>query len=708
MATDQTTGKKKVSILGGGPGALAAAFWLTDKPGWQERYEVTLYQLGWRLGGKAATGRQAEHNQRIIEHGVHALFGWYDNIFRTIQKTYEELGRRPGVDPIATWEEAFEPSDEYNFPEYKNGEWLAWILSVKVPPGTPGEGPSPNVWQGVMRVIGMMTDGLVGAHQSACQHETGLRYQLQHALLVLLSWAIKIVLLPLSLLSHVVAGQHLVSRSWMVGLVELVLRPVLYLPVKLISRVSETNTLVRRVWISLQIGLALLRGIFVDRVVERGWASINDYELPDWLQKHGASPAASDPKQCSLIRAFYDGLQSYKDGDPDQPTLAAGDGLQIILLGMTACKGHAIWRFKAGPGDSAWAPMYEVLSRRGVRFEFFHRTKRLRVSDDRKSIVAVELVRQATVKDGAYDPLIRVKNLPSWPDEALYDQLVEGQQLRQRGINLETPFSWRDWQDPGEVVLEKGKDFDELICGLNLGSLRPFLDDRGVGHELFDCNQRWKEMNDIMQDTTCLAAQLWLTPSAKEMGWEHQQPLMAGFIQPQASLDDEVQRAVFEDWPEGAMPGTELDLCGTLNTAALPPPESPNYVDEANEFVKKKTIECLEGAFGYMFPEGAQKESVAIDWSLLMAPAEAMGVERFEHQYWIAHLAPASRGIMSVPKSSAKRIPPDDTGFDNFYIVGDWVDNPINIKSMEAATMTGMKVSKTLTGHPATIARWEG
>ncbi len=79
---------KKIAILGGGVGALTAAWYLTSKSDWQRDYEITVYQLGWRLGGKGATGRNAQRNQRIQEHGLHVWFGWYENAFRTLRDVY--------------------------------------------------------------------------------------------------------------------------------------------------------------------------------------------------------------------------------------------------------------------------------------------------------------------------------------------------------------------------------------------------------------------------------------------------------------------------------------------------------------------------------------------------------------------------------------------------------------------------------------------
>ena len=68
--------KRRIAILGGGMAALTAAFEITDAPGWQDEFEVTVYQLGWRLGGKGASGRNAAHCERIEEHGLHILLGF--------------------------------------------------------------------------------------------------------------------------------------------------------------------------------------------------------------------------------------------------------------------------------------------------------------------------------------------------------------------------------------------------------------------------------------------------------------------------------------------------------------------------------------------------------------------------------------------------------------------------------------------------------
>ena len=86
---------KKVAIFGGGCAGVAAAFELT-RPERNGEFEVTLYQMGWRLGGKGASGRDAETG-RIEEHGLHLWMGFYENAFRFMRDCYGELDLPEGM-----------------------------------------------------------------------------------------------------------------------------------------------------------------------------------------------------------------------------------------------------------------------------------------------------------------------------------------------------------------------------------------------------------------------------------------------------------------------------------------------------------------------------------------------------------------------------------------------------------------------------------
>jgi uncharacterized protein with NAD-binding domain and iron-sulfur cluster len=108
--------KPKIAVLGGGMAAMAAVHELTRDPDWKNKYEIIVYQLGYRLGGKGASGRNIAQNARIEEHGPHAFWGFYENLFRILKETYDELERKglSGQDnPFKTFYSAISPNGKF-------------------------------------------------------------------------------------------------------------------------------------------------------------------------------------------------------------------------------------------------------------------------------------------------------------------------------------------------------------------------------------------------------------------------------------------------------------------------------------------------------------------------------------------------------------------------------------------------------------------
>jgi uncharacterized protein with NAD-binding domain and iron-sulfur cluster len=91
--------KRRIAILGGGCGGMAAAWGLVNSPA-ANGLEITIYQLGWRLGGKGASGRNAAVANRIEEHGLHIWGGMYENAFAIMRQVYGQL-QRPAGTPLS-------------------------------------------------------------------------------------------------------------------------------------------------------------------------------------------------------------------------------------------------------------------------------------------------------------------------------------------------------------------------------------------------------------------------------------------------------------------------------------------------------------------------------------------------------------------------------------------------------------------------------
>ena len=100
-------------------------------------------------------------------------------------------------------------------------------------------------------------------------------------------------------------------------------------------------------------------------------------------------------------------------------------------------------------GDAIFTPFYEVLKRRGVKFAFFHKVDELVPNAAGDAVDTIRIMRQADLAAGvaAYDPLVDVKGLPSWPNAPRYAQLdpAQARQLQDAGINLES--HWTDWPE---------------------------------------------------------------------------------------------------------------------------------------------------------------------------------------------------------------------------------------------------------------------
>lgn len=113
--------KTRVLILGGGMAGLAAAYELSATDARRAKYDVRVLAQGHLLGGKGANVRDPARGERIEEHGIHVIFGFYHNFLRLMRRVYAERARPNGVEP-STFDEAFEPQWNVTFDD-GTSEW---------------------------------------------------------------------------------------------------------------------------------------------------------------------------------------------------------------------------------------------------------------------------------------------------------------------------------------------------------------------------------------------------------------------------------------------------------------------------------------------------------------------------------------------------------------------------------------------------------
>jgi uncharacterized protein with NAD-binding domain and iron-sulfur cluster len=688
--------KKRVVILGGGVAGMAAAFGITRMPDWQQEYEVTVYQLGWRLGGKGASGRQGE-SARIQEHGLHVWGGFYENAFRMMRACYEELDRPPTA-PLARWDQAFLPLPLVSFTE-DLAEWLDWSTNFPQYPSTPGDGnPMPSLWEGVVRIVEWILQTLEGGTLASgtptappAQEPAWVLERLEtHGATVprrsgTAEW---LIAAAAELARAVPPGEReqderdLMALGWLLSA---------FRDAALPDAPPEGPDGLRRALILTDLAATEVIGMIEDGVLIHGFDVIDGEDLAAWYTRHGAKQASVES---GLLRGMYDFIFAYRGGCPDQPSLAAGVGLRLVLRLVMWSKGAIFYRMAAGMGDAVFAPLYLALAKQGVKFRFFQLVENLEPTADGRALAAITIGEQAQPKDGPYRPLIEVAGLPCWPAEPQYDQLLQGEELKQLRIDLESP--WSPWPPVDHYQLVAGQDFDIAVLATSLAPLRD------IAAPLIAANLSWNTMVEQIQSVPTQAFQLWLDPTLEKLGWTPGPTVLTAFAHPFETWADMSQVIDRELWPSGETPGSIAYFCGVQpDIEPLPPYSDHGFPARQQTAAHDAAMEWVEQNLATLWPAAGTPGS--FDWSLLHAAQGQSGPARFESQYWRANISPAERYVLSVPGTTAARLRPGSSGFSNLYLAGDWVHNGLNVGCVESAAMGGLEAAQAICGYPKEI-----
>jgi uncharacterized protein with NAD-binding domain and iron-sulfur cluster len=720
--------RKKIAILGGGVSAMTTAFYLTDQPGWENQYDITVYQMGWRLGGKGASGRNAQIGQRIEEHGLHIWFGFYQNAFATIQKAYGQLGRPPGA-PLATWEDAFKPQHSFCLSELIDGRWRQWLIDTPEMPGVPGTGDEDvTLWDIALTMyewIKMWLGELDARHGSVVVTPSGTRTA---AVAVAGSgaWLEAIAERIERKVETIAADVHSVfDAAWsfvrsLPGLAEqdhhdhvlqaATLKGVRAALQERYGAAAEDSGVaddLRHLYICIDLALASLIGMLEDGVFVHGFDVINDIDLRDWLAKHGANVKIS--VDSAPIRGLYDLVFAYEDGDFSKPNIEAGTMLRGMFRMSCAYQGGIMWKMQAGMGDTVFAPFYEVLKRRGVKFEFFHKVEELVPEAGSDVVGQIRMTKQVDVPGGDYNPLVPVKGLACWPSTPKYELLDPAQAalLQEGQVNLES--NWSNWPELyaqafkkplPTVTLQRGVDFDAVVFGIAQDALQlicPQLVARSPTMQAAVAN---------VKTVATQAYQVWMNHDIHQLGWPYygrddEAPVLTAFTEPFDTWGPMDQTLPREDWPAPYQPKNVSYFCSALPVVAYPPFSDHAYPARMAAEVKLGAIEQLKHKIHALWPAVATVQD--FDWSALVDMSGGVGEQRFDSQYWRANVDPSERYVLSVVNSTKHRLRADNSGFSNFYATGDWLRTGINAGCVEAAVMAGMQASRAISGYPEKI-----
>ncbi len=700
--------KTKVAVIGGGVSALSAVYALTSTEELRNQYDVTVYQLGHRLGGKGASGRNLEpgNGARIEEHGLHIWFGFYENAFRWMKDAYVQMARTSG--PIQTWKEAFHKHSYVVLMETMNSGLEPWTFVFPEntdEPGTSGILPSPLAYaEMAIEWLIKFLDGeldiqappgnnaptVVPDHvEAAVARATAKGPQPRpdrdgHGG-VLEKGPIPISLHPVTVLlqkAHTVlrsldsdvtthsATDHS-AISWLI-------KEAMDVAWFFLKGKVDTDLAVRKLWVAINLCGSAVAGMIDDGVFFHGFSALERYDLCEWLRNNGANDCTI--LRSGPIRGIYDLVFGFVKGDVHQPNFAAGTALRGILRMLFTYKGALMFRMEAGMGDIVATPFYEVLKKRGVKFNFFHRVKELGV--DGALVNRITITKQCKLNDetSEYSPLVPVSGIPCWPSKPLYDQIHDGTELA-KDVEVDFESAWSaPWKDESEIVLELGKDFDKVILAASIAALRD------IAQPMLAANPALNASVDNVLTCQTQALQLWTAKTTTDLGFVRpsgvtEDPVLGAYYEPIDTWADMSDLLPREAWGANGPKGIAY-FCGPWIDAPVIPPYSDH------EFPKREKARYDQVVAGFMS-----------DYLPGLWPNFQPQDER--SRYTRVNIDPTERYVLSVKGSTKFRLRADQSGFDNVVLCGDWTQNGFNAGCVEAAVMGGLWASNALSGVPA-------
>ena len=735
--------KKKIAILGGGMAGLSAAYQLTRTPELQAQHDVTVYQLGWRLGGKAASSR--DRWDRNLEHGLHVWFGCYHNMFATVQEVYAAWDKPPGC-VLQRWQDIVAPQPYTPLGVLTDGGWTSFPLNWPTNPGIPGQG-------GLDMTLKEALTSLFGwfriAIRSLLGDWTQLWSQPGGAAPPPVPAAARHYPLPDSFLQATAASPRLLHDEkaqamtlgaqsrfgtlsfaekvdsallWIKALenhpgakdpthvgdlldlfdeIEASFEAVASVAVRLLAPASAPGVKWQVMGELVNLFGALVRGYLRDLVLpDKPFEDLDGEDLRAWLLRHGAKPDIV--RDSCIVRAVYDTMFQFVDGDVARASYAAGSALGVLTRIVATFKGSVMWNLQAGMGEAVVAPLYEVLKANGVQFRFFRKVRKLEVANG--AIARVQLDVQAKLRDDEYQPTYLHPQFKffCWPAEPDWSQLEDGARLRAAGVNFES--HWCQEPPAGTEVLQEGTDFDEVVLSMAMGAYKPLNADPSPCADLIAASGAFADFVGKQELVPSQGLQLWANRTPQQLGWTTGQAAMVAGPEYLDIFDDMSQVLRYEGTAGGAC--TVYYLTGTFKTQLYKQPISAKETpQQAQDAMRAQAVGWLEERAYVMWPEACDGRSFR--WDVLADPNGASGPLRLDGQFLRVNIDPTECCVASVAGTTQYRLLPRQGGFSNLVLAGEATRHGFNTTTIEGAVMSGMAAARAICGQPAAIVGYD-
>jgi len=769
--------RRRIAILGGGMAGLTAALELTRTERLRERFDVTVYQLGWRLGGKCASG--VDEHGRNIEHGLHIWFGYYENTFALLNAVYDEWEPPRGqkIRRVAQAIEKVELTPIGNGDAANPGWYMVKYPSNRLQPGK--DDVQVDVWNsliGLMNVGAKFAEDMLDANPRLKTVAVTLNHPKSLSAMHIAGGAsragavgnVKIGDTPKHLRALAKTARSIdVKHAWYVqSELEDIIRALQDLSQAMdtgqIKNVPMGNLMSQLVEVKAAFAAGIVKDVLLGQMPI---AELDKIEFRAWLRQHGAHRESLD--KSPYVKALYDTMFQYPGGDHAKPRFGAGTAAQVVLRMLGTYAGALAWRLSAGTGSAVIAPLYEVLKKRGVKFQFFHKLTQVGLAEREDMLDTLTFDRQVllrpvedlarppakelplkTAEEKAYDPLRMVNGLLSWGEEPDWSAIEGGVEMKKAGVDLESHWCQ---QKVGAVTLKRGADFDDAILAIPLGAFKKLNADGGPCDQLIARSQRFRLMERSQLLVPSVSVQLWSTETLAQLGWRGASP---------AAVAGPGTLGIWSDMPKvlahensgrqaaarkGAARTNDLPkslhyLCDVFESddyklpiiRAVEPtkgqPQAPSlakrpvqqaqaHVDaqtraqaetqtRTHAQVKLHTKDVVMPWFGVpaIGVWSKAKYKGKFNWNVLYARDKGLvGSSKLADQVVRFNIDPGGCCVCSAPTTTAWRLKCDASGFAHLYLAGSWIDTGFNTECIEAAVMSGMQAARAIAGEPRVV-----
>jgi uncharacterized protein with NAD-binding domain and iron-sulfur cluster len=474
---------------------------------------------------------------------------------------------------------------------------------------------------------------------------------------------------------------------------------------------TDTNALVpiERFLLSAYLVQTIIYGVAADKVMEKGYDSIDIYEFSEWLRNNAIAVADKFPEwgdpatradeliNWAPITSAYDYVFGYTDADTSKRSFAAGTALRSFMLLTLGYKGHFFWKMRGAMGDVVIAPLYLALLKRGVKFQFLSRVTALNPDPTIDRIASIDYVEQAQLRrpEKGYQPLIEVPvpgwpadaPLEGWPAEPLWDQIVDGDALRAEGRNFEADNNGAPGLGDARKQLRLGVDFDKVVIGISVGGLKQVC----ASFPARLPRSNWGKMFETLTLTRTCAMQLWLTRTMDDLGCKGSNRTLAGADQPYSAWSDMSHLLSRETWNGATRPLAIAYFCGQLSGPENGGGADRKAYDDAVSWLRANSEIYWSRAAAPTSPYG-------LDPKLIFDPEPGASGDVLTRQYIRANCNPSDLYVQSPKNSVYWRMDADKSGFDNLYLAGDWTLNGLNSGCAEGAAKSGARCAEAVAG----------